>query len=445
MLDQRPPLPHFQAETAALSAVSSSSASAPLGARPRSAVSPATTFTRNRQETALTFASGTEAANSAATRPVKPSSSSSLQRSSHSLGGKLLGTLYTSTTDPSLFSFETVKRLNQEHLAHAPLNFLSAAGAVALQQQQQQYQHQYQQHHTHKQNLPEPPTSATRPRPVDSVAKPEPSDPSSSASQPQGSPRHTDGDPYLIRVPLSQLRRASAPDSTNPPLRRVSTALPLQTSSNHPTSPRKGPRLHRRSLDEASLRRSVTDNSLTKDDDSNMATTLSYGTPDFFSDFNRYGMNGKDDPFLSSLTNSRRPTLVPQTRELYLHPSQISSPNKIYTSNDDLSSYFDSNLATSNANVNNASTAVGTDPESNITLPPMLTLEEIIQPHVFGHEDQIEGSSTPKQLATRTAHPSPTGQASMGSTLVNGMPMPSSYSYAPEYNVSRAAIALLIR
>lgn len=129
-----------------------------------------------------------------------------------------------------------------------------------------------------------------------------------------------------------------------------------------------------------------------------MTATLGYGTSDAFGKTNssKYCpiVNHIDDDcsFYSFSHTARRSTVVPQTRELYLHPSQIFSPDG--NSNNDISGYFNSSLHVANNNNNTDGSGI----DSTISLPPMLTLEEIMQPHVFakaerrGHVDNMNTS-----------------------------------------------------
>lgn len=121
-----------------------------------------------------------------------------------------------------------------------------------------------------------------------------------------------------------------------------------------------------------------------------MTAAIGYNPTDLFSSFNTarfVGAIGNEDPMSSSasLQSGRRPTVINQTRELYLHPSQIFAQDSAGTAYNDISGYFSSTL---NVNGVNGSTSNGTSGiESAIALPPMLTLEEIMQPHVFAKQD----------------------------------------------------------
>lgn len=113
-----------------------------------------------------------------------------------------------------------------------------------------------------------------------------------------------------------------------------------------------------------------------------MTATLGYGASDLFGGFNTskfHAFNSNEDP----LPSARRTNVIPQTRELYLHPSQIFTPS-INNSHNGASGYFDSSQSSANEDEN------GSGLQSTIALPPMLTLEEIIQPHIFAKQEPID-------------------------------------------------------
>lgn len=200
--------------------------------------------------------------------------------------------------------------------------------------------------------------------------------------------------------PITQLRRASAPEISTTP--SVSPASPTRTtegsqpaSAEDPANPTRVQLAHRRSFDEVSLRRRVDNASRASDplapssnSKGKMAATLGFTPSDYFGGFKNTPYSN-EDAFASNFASGRRPTIVTQTRELYLHPSQIFTPDTS-TANNDISSYFSSSL---NVNSNNNNSTSGPGMESTIALPPMLTLEEIIQPHIFGKQEGIDTSA----------------------------------------------------
>lgn len=238
---------------------------------------------------------------------------------------------------------------------------------------------------------------------------------------------------------LSQLRRASAPDITVPERRReepLSGTSPSRPSPLHPPSSSRPLSAPRRSLDELSLRRIAEQRPGYKhpgqsSHNSKMTATLGYGASDFFGGFQSPRFNAfnssSEDPLPSASNQTRRTNVIPQTRELYLHPSQIFTPNA-NNSHDGASGYFGSPQGSGNDHQN------GSGLETTIALPPMLTLEEIIQPHVFAKQEPAD----PSLPASATfGAPAIAGQAS--TALHNGSNSylgASSYGAYPAYTVS---------
>jgi hypothetical protein len=160
-----------------------------------------------------------------------------------------------------------------------------------------------------------------------------------------------------------------------------------------------------------------------------MTATLGYGSSDYYSGFTngKYGsLNSDDASFLASFHQGRRPTVVQQTRELYLHPSQIFTPDG--TSNNDISGYFSSTL---NVNGNH-----GSGLESTIALPPMLTLEEIIQPHVFTKSEPVDPPIPSSFGITNVINTSPTAFSNMDGPFPNGISGTTSFNPYPDFSVS---------
>lgn len=237
-------------------------------------------------------------------------------------------------------------------------------------------------------------------------------------------------------LPISQPRRASAPISTTPsvppasPTRTTEGSQPV--SAEDSANPTRVQLAHRHSFDEVSLRRRV-DKTYRASDPSfpstqskgKMAATLGFTPSDYFGGFKNTQF-GNEDAFASNFASGRRPTIVTQTRELYLHPSQIFTPDTS-TANNDISSYFSSSL---NVNSNNHNSTSGPGVESTIALPPMLTLEEIIQSHIFGKQEGID-TSEPSVFGMPFVPKSPSSLSNNDRT----MPAEPSYSLYPDFSV----------
>lgn len=367
-----------------------------------------------------------------------PISSSSHPRLKSSSSRSSLLLLSNAATDPLLFSFDLVKKLNQQHLASIPPHPLSAIAIAQHQQQTKSYQARRRLHCISTATSAD--TSGQTSAALDSAASPADSPHQSSHSH------HLDN---ALHLPLSQLRRASAPEavttisthqtsSSNEP-----SADPSQGSSSDLPSQTSRERLpHRRSLDEVSLRRLLgkkpapsNPTSPSQQSDPKMAATLGYNSSELFGGFNAARF-ANEDGFPPSFTPSRRPTIVTQTRELYLHPSQIFTPDPSIVNNNDASGYFDPSF-----NSNGNATPTGSNSESTIALPPMLTLEEIMQPHVFGKQESTEASA-PNIFGAAAAPKSPAALSNRGSPFPGSVPPDSAF---PSYTQFSVSIGLLDR